>query len=103
MKNTFKTFLVFIEVPFLLFFGLNSFQFLKAQEQKPNIIFIMTDVITYISIQYLKNRDKKKPFFLMHHYKAPHGMFEYAPRYADFLKEKEIPEPASLYFKYPKL
>ena len=33
----------------------------------------------------------------MHHYKAPHDMFEYAPRYADYLKDVKIPEPESLY------
>lgn len=56
-----------------------------------------SDVITDISINYLKSLDKKKPFFLMHHYKAPHDMFEYAPRYEDYLKNTEIPEPASMY------
>lgn len=33
----------------------------------------------------------------MHHYKAPHDMFEYASRYDEYLKEIEIPEPASMY------
>lgn len=58
-----------------------------------------SDVITDISIDYLEKRDKKKPFFLMHHYKAPHAYFEYAPRYDDFLKNIEIPEPSSLYYQ----
>ncbi|TRX57602.1 sulfatase [Fulvivirga sp. M361] len=56
-----------------------------------------SDVITDVSIDYLKKLDKTKPFFLMHHYKAPHDMFEYAPRYEDYLKDVEIPEPASMY------
>lgn len=58
-----------------------------------------SDVITDITIDYLKNRDKSKPFFLMHHYKAPHDFFEYAPRYEDFLADAEIPEPSSLYYQ----
>ena len=58
-----------------------------------------TDVITDLSINYIKNRDKSKPFFLMHHYKAPHDMFEFAPRYKDFLENTEIPEPSSLYYQ----
>lgn len=58
-----------------------------------------TDVITDLTIDYLKNVDKSKPFFLMHHYKAPHDFFEYAPRYEDFLADTEIPEPASLYYQ----
>lgn len=56
-----------------------------------------SDVITDISIDYLKNRDKTKPFFLMHHYKAPHDLFEFAPRYSDYLEDTFIPEPESLY------
>ncbi len=56
-----------------------------------------TDVITDQTIEYLKYVDKSKPFFLMHHYKAPHDMFKFAPRYRDYLKDVEIPEPASMY------
>ncbi|WP_282035797.1 sulfatase family protein [Saccharicrinis aurantiacus] len=56
-----------------------------------------TDVITDITIDWLKNRDDSKPYFLMHHYKAPHDMFEFAPRYADYLENTHMPEPASLY------
>lgn len=56
-----------------------------------------SDVITDVLINYLQHRDKSKPFFIMQHYKAPHDMFEYAPRYADYLKDVEIPEPASMY------
>lgn len=58
-----------------------------------------SDVITDLAIDYLKNRDKSTPFFLMHHFKAPHAYFEYAPRYADFLENTEIPEPSSLYYQ----
>ena len=34
----------------------------------------------------------------MHQFKAPHDMFEFAPRYIDYLEKTEIPEPARLYF-----
>lgn len=56
-----------------------------------------SDSITDISLKWLKNRKQKdKPFFLMHHFKAPHDNFENAERY-DFLYENDtIPEPASL-------
>lgn len=57
-----------------------------------------SDMITDISLDWIKNkRDKNKPFFLMHHFKAPHDDFEFAPRYKDYLEETYIPEPASLY------
>ena len=56
-----------------------------------------SDAVTDISLKWLKNRKQKnKPFFLMHHFKAPHDDFENAERY-DFLYENEkIPEPDSL-------
>lgn len=57
-----------------------------------------SDVITDVSLDWLKNkRDKTKPFFLMHHFKAPHDFFEYAPRYENYLADVNIPEPASLW------
>ncbi|MFC7339025.1 sulfatase [Haloferula chungangensis] len=61
-----------------------------------------TDVITDLSIDWLKDRkDKDKPFFLMHHYKAPHDYFENAPRYEDFLAGVDIPAPDSLWSSHP--
>ena len=57
-----------------------------------------SDVITDLAIDWLQNRRKAdQPFFLMHHYKAPHDEFEYAPRYEAYLAEVKVPEPTSLY------
>ncbi|MFC3120744.1 sulfatase family protein [Agaribacter flavus] len=56
-----------------------------------------SDVITDLTIEWLKNRDADKPFFLMHQFKAPHDMFEYAPRYETYLANVDIPEPSDLY------
>lgn len=56
-----------------------------------------SDVITDISIDWLKNRKSDKPFFLMHQFKAPHDYFEYAERYNDYLEDATIPEPEDLY------
>ncbi len=59
-----------------------------------------SDCITDITLDWFKNkRDKSKPFFLMHHYKAPHDMFEFAPRYNNYLEDVYIPEPASMYYR----
>jgi N-acetylglucosamine-6-sulfatase len=58
----------------------------------------VTDAITDLAIQWLRGqRDPSKPFFLMYHHKAPHDMFEYAPRYKDYLENVAIPEPESLW------
>jgi arylsulfatase A-like enzyme len=56
-----------------------------------------SDVITDISLKWLKNRSRSKPFFLMHHYKAPHDNFENAERYDWLFNDVDIPEPVSLW------
>lgn len=57
-----------------------------------------SDAITDLSLKWLKNRqDKDKPFFLMHHFKAPHDNFENAERYDWLYQDVEIPEPKSLW------
>ena len=60
-----------------------------------------SDCITDSTLAWLKTRDKTRPFFLMHHYKAPHDMFQNARRYEKYLADVDIPEPASLW-KQPK-
>lgn len=58
-----------------------------------------SDVIADIVLDWLNNkRDKSKPFFLKCHFKAPHDMFEFAPRYKNYLEDTEIPEPATMYY-----
>ena len=58
-----------------------------------------SDCIADVSLDWLKNKwDRSKPFFLMHHFKAPHDMFEFAPRYASYLEDTVIPEPANMYY-----
>lgn len=57
-----------------------------------------TDAITDITLNWFDEvREDGKPFFLMHHYKAPHDFFEYAPRYEEYLAEIAIPEPKNLW------
>ena len=57
-----------------------------------------TDAITDLALEWLKNgRDSDKPFFLMHHYKAPHDYFENAERYESYLANINIPEPKTLW------
>ena len=59
-----------------------------------------TDVITDAALDWFKNkRDPDKPFFVSHHYKAPHDYFESNPRYDDYLADVQIPEPDSLWNK----
>ncbi|MCH7227036.1 sulfatase [Haloferula sp. A504] len=56
-----------------------------------------SDVLTDMSLDWLDRRDPHRPFFLMHHFKAPHDMFVYAPRYEGYLEDATIPEPPNLH------
>ena len=57
-----------------------------------------SDVIGNETLKWLgEQRDEKKPFFLMCHFKAPHGIWENAPRFNHLYANDEIPEPHSLF------
>jgi arylsulfatase A-like enzyme len=58
------------------------------------------DVITDLSLDWLRKRDKNRPFFLCCHYKAPHREWNPAPRNAGMFKNDTIPEPATLLDDY---
>lgn len=56
-----------------------------------------TDAIANSALDWFANkRDKKKPFFLKLHFKAPHDLFEYNPRYESYLADVTIPEPENM-------
>ena len=61
-----------------------------------------TDAITDLTLEWLKDRKKEKPFFLMHHYKAPHDYFENAERYESFLANMDVPQPETLWKRHPE-
>lgn len=66
----------------------------KGGEVHPGYV---TDVITDVSLNWLDKRDENKPFMLMIHHKAPHGLWKPAKRHENFLADVKIPEPDSLY------
>ena len=55
-----------------------------------------TDVITDLAIDFMKDRPKDKPFFLMCHHKAPHRPWEPDEKHKAMFAGKTIPEPATL-------
>ncbi len=62
-----------------------------------------TDTITDLTLDWLKaGWEQDKPFFLMHHYKAPHDYFDNAPRYESYLADVAIPEPDTLWNRDPQ-
>ena len=52
-----------------------------------------TDLITDFSIQFLENRPKDKPFFLMCHHKAPHRPWEPDAKHEHMYDDVDFPEP----------
>ena len=57
----------------------------------------VTDIITDKCIDWLKSRNKEKPFLMFCHHKAPHDDFEYHPRDEHLFDGVEIPEPENLW------
>jgi arylsulfatase A-like enzyme len=60
----------------------------------------VTDIITDLSLDWLKQRDKTKPFLLMCQQKAPHR--EWAPnlKYLGWNGDRQFPEPETLFDDY---
>lgn len=56
----------------------------------------VTDLITDLALDFLQNRPKDKPFFLMLHHKAPHRSWEPDAKHREMFKDLRIPEPATL-------
>ncbi len=73
--------------------------FIDRGEKKKHAGYV-TDLIADFSLDWLKQRNRKKPFFLMCHHKAPHRSWEPAPKYKDLFEGRTIPEPDNLYDHY---
>jgi len=59
-----------------------------------------TDLIGDFTLDWLKQRDPKKPFFAMCHHKAPHRPWEPSAKYQDLFRDRDIPEPDNLFDHY---
>ncbi|MCA9098267.1 MAG: sulfatase-like hydrolase/transferase, partial [Planctomycetaceae bacterium] len=60
----------------------------------------VTDIITDLSIDWLKNRDKSKPFMLMCQHKAPHREWSPPLRLLGWDGDRQHPEPSTLFDDY---
>ena len=60
----------------------------------------VTDIITGLSIDWLKNRDRNKPFCLLMHHKAPHRSWMPALKNLELFDEKDFPLPENFYDDY---
>ena len=60
-----------------------------------------TDIITHLSLKWLKEqRDAKKPFFLACQHKAPHREWVPGPKHINDYDDVELPEPPDLFDDY---
>ncbi len=57
----------------------------------------VTDVVTDLSLDWLRNRDKSKPFLLMSQQKAPHREWAPALRHLGWNKDHQFAEPETLF------
>jgi arylsulfatase A-like enzyme len=59
-----------------------------------------TDITGDLGIEFLETRPQNKPFFLMLHQKAPHRTWEPDKRNQALFKDREFPEPDTLWDDY---
>ena len=60
----------------------------------------VSDIITDMALDWLKQRDMQKPFFLAVQHKAPHRNWIPPERYATWLDNVTVPEPKTLFDDY---
>lgn len=56
----------------------------------------VSDIVTDLSMEFIKARPKDKPFFLMYHHKAPHRPWEPNAKHKAMFANKQVPEPPTL-------
>lgn len=59
-----------------------------------------TNLTTKLSLEWLDQRDEKRPFLLMCQHKAPHRNWEPAPEELGVFQGEQIPEPETLFDDY---
>jgi arylsulfatase A-like enzyme len=55
----------------------------------------VTDVITDLSLDWLRKRDRSRPFLLCTHHKAPHSPWTPDDKHARLYEDAEVPRPAT--------
>jgi arylsulfatase A-like enzyme len=71
-----------------------------ATSQKTYSGRYVTDVVTDLAIDFLRNRPRTKPFFLMLHHKAPHRPWEPDDAHRAQFADRWIPEPETFWDSY---
>ena len=69
-------------------------------EQSRTLPGYTTDLITNSCLDFLRGRDRGRPFLVMCHHKAPHRPWEPDAAHADMYADEEIPYPPTLFDDY---
>lgn len=69
-------------------------------EQRYKIEGYVTDIITDLSLDWLRDRNKGSPFCLLCQHKAPHRNWMPAPEYLTLYDDSDIPVPETLFDDY---
>lgn len=76
-------------------------EFITKEEGKINVEGYVTDIITDMTLDWLKNERKEdQPFMLMYLHKAPHREWLPAERHMEEFTNRTFPEPATLFDDY---
>jgi len=59
-----------------------------------------TDIITDFSLEWLQNRDRERPFFMMCHHKAPHRPWDSDEKHAHMFEDEDVPMPDNFFDDY---
>lgn len=54
-----------------------------------------TDIVTDLTINWIENRDRNKPFFMMCHHKAPHRNWQPDEKHMHMYEDTQIPYPTT--------
>ncbi|MDQ7066002.1 MAG: sulfatase [candidate division KSB1 bacterium] len=73
--------------------------FIEMGERKPYTGYA-TDVTTDIALDWLERRDRRRPFCLLLHHKAPHRNWMPGPKQLHLYRDRPIPEPPNLFDDY---
>ena len=74
--------------------------FYTATSEKTYTGRYATDVITELAVEFLEQRPRDRPFFLMMHHKAPHRPWEPTAEHAADFAARRIPEPVTFWDGY---
>jgi len=74
-------------------------EFIDAEGRRVHKGYV-TDLITDFSLDWLKNRDKERPFCLLVHHKAPHRPWEPDSKHADMYEDIDLREPETFWDDY---